>query len=370
MAVRVLHIIGQIAVGGAEIQLLGLCRRIDKGRFPMAVCYYDPNPDNMVEEFAASGVELHYVDKPNLSAWGLIGQLRGVIRSFEPDVIHTWQYSPNFWGRLAAWTCGCKRLVAAERTSRVLRSRAMRCLEKLVGRRTIWLVNSHAVADAVRQVVRVPTERIRVIHNAVELPPRDRSADRAEVRSELGLLADQPIVLSVGRLTEAKNYPMLFRAARIVLSRRPDVRFLIAGQGEDEGKLRALHEQLGLGEFVRLLGLRRDVPRLLSAADAFCLSSLWEGFPNCLLEAMAAGLPVVSAAFPGVEEFFLPDRTGLMVNVDDHESLAAAILRLLDDRDLASGCGRAAQEWVQGRFSWPKLVANMEALYNDCMKGR
>lgn len=367
MPTRVLQIIGQIAVGGAERQLLGLCRRIDQSRFPTAVCYYAPNPDNMVEEFRSTGVQLHFIDKVNMSALRFLREMRRVVRTFGPDIIHTWQFSPNWWGRLAGWTCGCRRFIASERTTRLLYGAGCRWLERLVGKRTIWTANSGAVAQSLTKSLGIALDSIRIIYNAVELPKRNRKADRAAIHRELDLTTDQPIVLSVGRLTQAKNYPMLFRAAKRVLAARPEVCFVVAGHGELERKLLRLHDRFGLAQGLRILGLRHDVSRLMNAADVFCLCSQWEGFPNVLIEAMASSLPVVTTAFPGVGEFFLPDQTGLLVDVDDDRNLAAAIERLLDNRELAGRLGHAARERVENRFSRSKLVCNIQALYDDCM---
>ena len=141
------------------------------------------------------------------------------------------------------------------------------------------------------------------------MPVRDRGADRADVKREFGMTPDQPILLAIGRQTAAKNYPMLYRAARRVLETRDDVRFLCAGHGEEQPNLKAMHEELGLGDRLRMLGLRCDVPRLLAAADVFCLPSRWEGMPNSLIEAMAAGLPAITARVPGIEEVVEDGRT-------------------------------------------------------------
>lgn len=364
MATRVLHVIGQIAVGGCEMQLLEICRRTDRSRFELSVCYYAPRPDSMEAEFRQTGVGLHYVDKPRLTRWRFLRGLRAVVRKVRPDIIHCWQASPCGWGRLAGWAEGCRRFVCSERTTRVMSFPWwVKLFERALARRTIWTANSSAVASAMMAALPIAPRRMRVIHNAVEVPPRDRAADRADARRELGLAPDQPIVLSVGRLTEAKNYPLLVRAAKIVLQARPDVRFLVAGQGEEGPRLRAMLAEMDLADPVRLLGLRHDVPRLMHAADVFCLCSLWEGFPNALAEAMAVGLPAVATAVAGLDEFFQPGRTGLAVPLDDAAALAGALLDLLHDEPNRSALADAARQWVQDRFSWPRLIQDMQALY-------
>src|ERR1035437_6412376 len=118
MSTRILHVIGQIAVGGCEKQLLELIRRGDHDRYQYGLCYYSPNPDNMVRPFTEAGAQLFYVDKfgESSTTWRFFRSLRRTIREFHPDLIHTWLYSANFWGRLAGRSLGLRRLIASERS--------------------------------------------------------------------------------------------------------------------------------------------------------------------------------------------------------------------------------------------------------------
>jgi glycosyltransferase involved in cell wall biosynthesis len=281
MPLRILHVIGQIGLGGCELQLLELCRRHDPAKWHIGVCYYSHDPEDLVEEFTETGIDLFYIDKCGMSLPSFLLGMAGVIRQFRPDVIHTWQRSPNLWGRVVGLACGCSHLVASDRTMRPqYDSMFWPAVEMLLAPFTIRLGNSWAVARRVQQLLSLPRQRIGVIHNAVELPVRDRHADRASVREELNLPQGQKLVLTVGRLYQAKDYPTLFQAAAEVVPHRPDVTFLCAGHGPEQDSLAQLHRKMNLGDRLRLLGLRRDVPRLMSAADVFCLASQWEGFPN------------------------------------------------------------------------------------------
>jgi len=370
--VRVLHIIGQIGVGGCERQLLELCRRMDRGTFESGVCYDSPDPQNTPEAFEHAGVRLYYVNKfGGISLWRFFLTLRGFIRDFRPDIIHTWQYSPNCWGRLAGLSCGYTGFICSERSATRFPT-ALRAFEMVFGRRTLYVVNTKAVADALRRSTGCPRDRIRVVYNAVEMPAIEGERARREVRAELGLPPEVPLVLTVGRLTRAKNYPMFFRVARRVLQERPEVVFLAAGHGEEEARLRALHERMGLGPSVRMLGLRRDVPRLMAAADVFCLCSDWEGFPNVLVEAMASGLPVVTTDFAGVREILDKDgtRMGVLVDRNRDDQMSARVLDLLCDAAGRQDLGRKGREYVSQRFSWSRLTQEMERLYSDFLRGR
>ena len=368
MSTRVLHIIGQIGVGGCEKQLLELARRTDRARYQLGLCYYSPNPDNMVRQFTEAGVRLFYIDKlGESSAWRFFRDLRRTIREFKPDVIHTWLYSANFWGRLAGRSVGLCRLIASERSMMTPYPLAVRLAERLL-RCTTWTTNSQACAQRVREFLAVPPQRVKVLYNAVELPSRNVQEDRIEVRRELGLDPEQRLVLMVGRLTVAKDYPTLFRAAQRVSASDPRVTFLCAGHGELEAALRKELAERKLTDQVRMLGLRQDIPRLLSAADVFCLSSRFEGFPNAVAEAMAAGLPVVCARFGGVEEVIRDGSTGLLTGVGDDQDMAARVRELLDDAGARERLGRAAREWVRENLSWDRLLRQMDDLYRQVLE--
>ena len=369
MSTRILHVIGQIGVGGCEKQLLELIRRSDRERYQYGLCYYSPNPDNMVGQFMEAGAQLFYVDKFGESSTTrrFFRSLRRTIREFHPDLVHTWLYSENFWGRLAGRSLGLRRLIASERSIMTPYPLGARAVERLL-RCTTWTANSLACAERVRGLLGVRAQRMNVLYNAVELPARDVQADRADVRRELGLGSEQRLVLMVGRLTAAKDYPTLFRAARRVCACEPQVTFLCAGHGDLEAALRQELTEHKLIDRVRLLGLRRDIPRLLSAADVFCLSSRFEGFSNAVAEAMAAGLPVVCTRFEGVGEVIQDGCTGLLVGVGDDEAMARKVLELLADAGARERLGQSAREWVRQNLSWDRLLRQIDDLYHNVLE--
>jgi glycosyltransferase involved in cell wall biosynthesis len=235
-------------------------------------------------------------------------------------------------------------------------------LERLLARWTLRTANSSAVAENVACQFRIPRNEIVIVPNAVEIPERDVEADRQAVRAELGLSPNQTIVLMVGRQTPAKNYPMFYRVCRRVTEHRPDVLFVCAGHGELASELQRLRDEMSLGQTIRILGLRHDIPRLMAAADVFCLTSNWEGFPNAVLEAMASGLPVLVTRFAGVEHL-IQERTGVLVDLDDDRQMARTLGELLDDADKRAQLGREARQHVQQQFSWSRLISTMSAIY-------
>jgi glycosyltransferase involved in cell wall biosynthesis len=185
----------------------------------------------------------------------------------------------------------------------------------------------------------------------------------------LGLDEGCFLVLAVGRLAREKNYPMLLRLARRS-GESLRARFVIVGPGELECDLKREGERLKVSDAVRFVGLRLDVARLLRSADAFCMTSSIEGFPNALVEAMVAGLPIVSTRFPGAEEIIEHGSSGLLVPLDDDAAAHAALESLVRDPVRASALGQRAREEALRRFSIATMVGATRRFYEELLGGR
>jgi len=367
--IRILHIIGQLHGGGCERQLLGLCQRLDPRRFDLSVCWYGPMEHELDEEFRAAGVRTIFFNKFSMSPWRFFLRLRRTIRELAPDVVHTWLTSANFWGRWAAVTCGVPRIVASERSLVTAPGRIQRISERLLARRSHRLANSRVAAAAVQRLSGLAAQRVRVIYNAVSLEAVDREGARAELRRELGVPADQRLAVMVAHLRAEKNYAMLVRCAARLRRLRPDVTFVSLGSGPLERQLTELADSLGARESVRFLGERGDVARWLAAADLFCLTTNREAFPNSVLEAMAAGLAVVTTPFSSLEELTGGRELAVTVPFDDDEALAREIVALLDDPARRRRLGEEGRAWVRERYTWDRLIGEMESFYEGLMDG-
>jgi glycosyltransferase involved in cell wall biosynthesis len=179
-----------------------------------------------------------------------------------------------------------------------------------------------------------------------------------------------PVVLYVGRLSEEKRPALLVRAFPRVLERVPEARLVLAGPGPLEGELKSLVAELGLEERVALLGARSDVPELHRRARVYALPSASEGSPNALLEALAAGTPVVATDIPGVREIARPEREALLVPRDDPEALARAVVRLLEDPALAARLSAAGRERVAQEFDLERVADRYSELFHNLTNER
>jgi glycosyltransferase involved in cell wall biosynthesis len=317
------------------------------------------------DEFRAAGVRTIFFDKFSMSQWRFFLTLRGKIKEVSPDIVHTWLTSANFWGRWAAVTRGVPHIVASERSLVTEPSLIQRISERALARRSHRLANSEVAAASVQRRSGLAAERIRVIYNAVNLEAIDRESARAWARRELGLPEDQRLAVMVAHLRPEKNYPMFVRCGARIRRHRSDVTLVSLGSGPMESQLNGHAESLGVQDHVRFLGERTDVSRWLAAADLFCLTTNREAFPNSVLEAMAAGLPVVTTSFSSLDELTGGREIVVKVPLDDDEAMAREIAALLEDPLRCRRMGEEARSWVRERYTWDRLVGEMESFYEE-----
>jgi len=243
-----------------------------------------------------------------------------------------------------------------------LRNRVVRFLYRLSTR---VLVNSQAVREQLVTRDQVPQEKVRVVYNAVDVKrftgtPRKRN-------NLLPTIAERSRVIAVlaNMYSRVKGHDCLISAARIVCESEPDVVFLLIGDGPERPRLEAQTRDAGLEKNVVFTGRRTDVPDLLACCDLSVLPSENEAFPNALLESMSSGLPVVATSAGGSKEIIENEVNGLLVQPGRPDALAAAVIRLLRDPRLAKRMGSAGQEDVRVRFSFDRLMAELEQLYKE-----
>jgi glycosyltransferase involved in cell wall biosynthesis len=210
-------------------------------------------------------------------------------------------------------------------------------------------------------------EKVITIRNGIDLADYDPCmllpAERKQLRAELGLQGAGGIVGTVASLQVKKGHSYLLEAIPLVLSEFPDAYFLLAGEGPERGRLRAMTRRLQIEDRVRFLGVRHDISRILALIDLFVLPSLWEGLPNAILEAMAMQKPVVATTVDGNVEAVVAGKTGLLVPPRDAFALADAIRELLRDSEIARNMGVAGRERIEQGFSLPQIIDEYDMLY-------
>jgi glycosyltransferase involved in cell wall biosynthesis len=217
----------------------------------------------------------------------------------------------------------------------------------------------------------IAAARIDVIYNGVRMS--DFRADdglRQQVRSELGISPQAPVAILVARLDHLKDHATAVRTAQRVRERFPEFRLVLAGDGPERPKIEAEIAARNLAGCVQLLGMRTDVRRLLAAADVFLLTSISEGIPVTLIEAMGAALPVVSTAVGGVSEVVVPEQTGLLAPSGDDTGLAAALCRVFADQAAARRFGAAGRVRAAELFSEEGMHAGYATVFERMLNSR
>lgn len=364
--IRVAYVVDHLQIGGAQSHLLQVVRGLDRSTWAPEMWTATSRPGDLAPVFEQEGVPVRSfgIDETLVSPRTLVaaGRVARDLRARGVAVVHGYLFEGNLLAALAGRlgrrpvTLVSKR--SLDRYERVDRRLAAALSNRLADRVT---VNAAAVRDLVAEHEWCPTSRMVLIPNGVALPSRPaRPADAATPSSETG-----PIVGMVGRLGWKKGYQHALEAAAMVREVLPGVRFDIVGEGDQRPMLEERTRSLGLEETVRFLGKRRDVAELMAGFDCYMLSSVVEGMPNALLEAMALGRPVVATSAGGSAEVVVDGESGLLVPPGDPRALADAVLRILRDPALAARLGAAAELRVRRDFDQSAMLRSIERLYRS-----
>ena len=371
---RVLNVVPTLMCGGTENQFMTLARMLDRMRFDVEFACLR-RWGGFVDELVARNIPLtNYPVSTFCSLAALAQQARLTrhIRRRRIQIVHAY----NFYGNVFATPPA--RLVAPVVIASI-RDRApyLTTMQKRVQRYACQFADCILVnAEAVKEWLigdGYDGSKIAVIRNGVDLARFDNLPAQSNVRCELGLADDTPLVGVVSRLTRLKGLEDFLEAAAIVRSRIPAARFLVAGETNpmDRDYLRELQEhaaRCGVAEHVTFTGIRNDVPAVLASLTVSVMPSLNEALSNVVLESMAAGAPTVATRVGGTPEAVGDGVTGLLVPPGDSAALADAIVHLLNNPQLAAHLGRAARVRIADHFSVRRMVRATEDLYTDLLE--
>jgi glycosyltransferase involved in cell wall biosynthesis len=315
-----------------------------------------------VPALAAAGVEVHCLGGRGIWQFPLVAhRLKRLLAAQKPQVIQTFMFHANLLGRIAARRAGVKAVVAGVRVAEHVAQWHLR-LDRLTQR---WVDRyvcvSQAVADFSAEQGGLPTEKLAVIPNGIDLDkyPAPQPADLGA----FGIAAGCRAVTFVGRLEPQKGLDWLIATAPQWLTKLPDCDLLLVGNGPLRSSLEAAAKAAGIAERVHFAGWRPDVPEILAASSLLVLPSLWEGMPNVVLEAMASRLPVVASDVEGVRELLGPNAAGQTVPHGDSERLATSIVRPMLDPALSKATGLENRRRAEQCFGIARMVRAYEELW-------
>lgn len=368
MPAKVMLVAIGLGVGGTETHILELASRLDRSRFTVTVCALKSG-GTMAQELEKRGVRVLSLDGTGKLDARVIVRLFKLLRAEQPDVVQAFL----FWANVAARACGrilrAFPVISSYHDEVVSEGWLVRVVDRLTLTWTDRIVCcSGAVGRSVVSRIGGKIEHCTIIPFGVDIEQFEATA--AATRRELGLRDNQKVIGTVCRLVEPKKGLRFLLQAMAVLARKygqPPCQLLIVGDGPSRHELELLREQLGLSSWVVFAGSRRDIPRVLHALDAFVLPSLYEGFGIALLEAMAAGKPVIATAVGGIPEFVLSGETGLLIEPGNVEALADAIDRLLSHPQQARIMGAKGRIRVGESYHISTVVRQHEQVYTACL---
>jgi glycosyltransferase involved in cell wall biosynthesis len=369
----VFQVLPSLEVGGAERLVVHLMEHLSRERFaPVCICLESPRGTHYEARVRALGAPLHFLSKGAGASGGVLRQLSALFRQYRPAVVHTHIIGLNYaYPLMLRYRTPARVHTVHSLAPREVGVRVGAWVRTLAFRYRFGGVVPVAVAEEVRasiqQLYGYPDPPL--IPNGVPTdeyaPDPDR---RARWRQAHGIEPHAMVLVHVGRFATPKNHALLIEAFAQVRTDAP-LYLLLVGGGELEVAVRAQVAGLGLEPRVRFLGIRADVVDILQASDVFVLSSRVEGNPMSVMEAMAAGLPVVSTAVGGVPELVREGEMGLLVPPNDAGALAQAVQALVDAPARRQAMGAAARQHAVAHFDIRHTVRGYEQLYEGLLKG-
>jgi glycosyltransferase involved in cell wall biosynthesis len=375
-ALQILYVINGLGEGGAERSLAETLPELDaRGVDATVVCLYQ-RQQGVQQQVLDGGFDVRFLRSNKLRE--RVRDLTAIVEEQRPHLIHTSIFEADVTGRLAGRRARVPVMTSlvstpyapirrADPNVKRWKLRALQAVDAWSARR--WTAHFHANSESVKEAairdLGIASERVTVIRRGRDTarlgqPSPER---KARVRERLGIPPQATVVLNVGRQKYAKGQRTLLEAAAALAAGNPNLVVLIAGRaGNLTSRLMSLHDRLGLGDRVRFLGHRDDVPDLLAAADVFAFPSLYEGSPGAVMEAMALEVPIVASDLPSVREVTGED-LAVLVPPDDASALAGAIRRVIQDPEGSRRRATRAHAWFLERFTIDRVVDETVALY-------
>ena len=369
--IRILHLIYSLNTGGAERVVENYAKFHDRAFFELVVCCLTGG-GFIAERIKESGVEVIMLHKKKGVDFRVILNLIKAIRTRRIEVAHLHNFSANFWGTIAALFCRVPIILRTEH-SIVVKKTFIKRVENFVNyllgffQKSVIgvsekVTNSHIQEDF------FPSNKYITIYNGIDPSIFEKKSDLKKYFEEFNIDENYMIVEKIASLRVEKGHEYFLKAAKIILDKVRNVIFLIVGDGPKRNELKRLAKELGIKDNIIFTGVREDTSELLKFADLFVLSSLREGFPITILEAMAASKPIVATDVGGNSEAVLHGITGFIVPPQNEEALAEAILSLLKNKKLAKEMGAKGRERVKKEFSAEIMVKKTEDLYKSFLK--
>lgn len=353
---KICHLISGDLWAGAEVQAFSLLRSL-KELPEVEISAIVLNHGRLATELTNAGISVEVIDEGKFGFREILAKASSLLKDRQLQILHSHRYKENILAAQLKRRCGIGHLVQTVHGSpeqtiglKGFKARLFSLLNDHYSRKFDRIVSvSYDLSRRLEE--RYPKHLITTIHNAVDVKRIAPTRSRNEIRAELGIGPDQPVVGIVGRLVAVKGIDRFLQLAPIVLKKRPDSLFLIVGDGPlfDEYKQRV--QSLNLGESVRMIGFRPDVIDVINCLDIYVMTSHHEGIPMTLLEAFALKRPVVAMSVGGIPEVVEDGVSGILIESGDVEAMSAACLKLLSEPERSRQLGENAKHRLESEFA-------------------
>lgn len=362
--IKLMQITHDLAIGGLQQVVVNLCRTIDRRKFDVSVlCLREAG--ELAPEIKKLGIKVFLIPhKENRTDYLSFIKVSKILKDEKIEIIHTHNTQPFIDGTLGALLSGIKTIIHTDHARVFPDKRRYMFAEWVMSQFAYKVVgvSEHTSSNLIKYE-KISKRKIVTIPNGIDESIYNISIDIVKKKRELGIVGNGPVIGLGVRLSEQKGITYLLQAMRYLIFKIPDITLIIAGQGELDQKLQAEAQELGVDKHVLFIGPRLDVPELLQLYDLYVLPSLWEGLPMVLLEAMAAGCPVVATNVGGNSMAITHGKNGSLVEPRSPEVLAAEIIKLLTDEDLRKKYIKNGHIAIESKFSARIMTNQYQKLY-------
>jgi glycosyltransferase involved in cell wall biosynthesis len=370
--IKVLHVINTLGMGGAEELIFNICKHINKERFLIEVVVLESQMYPIGDELIALGIKTHLLNcKHSYLDIRKLFKLLKVIKQFQPNIIHSHLFDSNLYARIAGIIARVPILIIHEHNTFHEKEKFFRLpvyADQLLSKYTYKIITiSEAVQDFTQKQERIESDKFIIIKNCIDTSKfniPDWQNQSALVRKELGIRKDEMMMICVAGFREQKGHNYLIDA--INLLKYKNAKLILVGDGPLRKDIEKKVGNYDLESRVHFLGMRRDIPNLLNAADLFVLPSLWEGQGLVIIEAMASGLPVVATKVGGIPEY-ITENEGYLVEPGNVDSLVKGIEHAIERITMKGFDTHKMRIKAQRDFDIKKYIERIEKLYSEAM---
>lgn len=361
---RLMQITHDLAIGGLQQVVVNICRTIDREKFDISVMCLR-NLGEFAPEVEQMGIKVFFIpQKPEGADYLSFFKVAKILRQEKIDVIHTHNTQPFVDGTMGALMSGVKIIVHTDHARQFPDKKRYMFAEWLMSHFAYKIVgvSEHTTQNLIRYE-KIAPRKLTTILNGIDGAKYDIDIDKFKKRKELGIINKGPVIGLGARLVEQKGIDYLIKAMPAIIKEFPDITLVIAGKGNYDDALRDEAKTLGVDRNTLFAGPRLDMPELLKLFDVYVLPSLWEGLPMILLEAMAAGCPVVATNVGGIPKVIEHGKNGSLVEPRDPAAISAEVINILKDSELRQRYIKNGLQSFREKYSAEIMTGEYQKLY-------